>query len=284
MDEAAGMDTNPLADTPLAPDAAPPLDAVRAAAAVVAARCLQRGRSLLAPRRALWTPGRLGDLAARLERAAARASTPGARPAPFQERWRRTLARADDATVALAAEVLYLHLLFPATVSGERKRTLLAATRARLPGAAPLPPALDVPLDGGIAPAGRAYTRRRLTQLAWLAAAAAALRRLPAATRRGVLDDPAQTSAALRDVLVRGGGPQRAALLHLLHPATFVPVTSVETRDRILRAFAEHVPPGVDDPDCALAAVHAALADELGADFSFFAPQVAARWRGPIAG
>jgi 5-methylcytosine-specific restriction enzyme B len=252
-------------------------DPVRAAAGRIASRCFRRGASLFTPRLRLWTAPGLADLATRLERAAARADAPGGTAAPFEERWHRTLARADGDTVALAAEVLYVHLLFPASVGGSRKRALLEATLARLAAPPRLPRALDAALDHGIAPVGVAYTRNRLTQLGWLAAAAGRWHRLPATRRRAALADPHRTAEALS--AAPGGEPQRAALLHLLHPDAFAPVTSVPVRRAILRAFAAHVPETEGDPDCALAAVRAALEPVHGQGFSFFDPEVAARWQ-----
>jgi 5-methylcytosine-specific restriction enzyme B len=268
------MDTTPAA-TPATAGA----PHVRAATTLLTERCLRRGRGLLAPGRSLWSGARLGELAARLERAAARAGRPHAAPAAFELRWRRMLAHAGDDGVALAGELLYVHLLFPSSIGGTRKRALLEATWARLPVPPPLPRALGTALDHGIAPAGVAYTRQRLSQLAWLAAAGAHLRGLAPRARAAVLEAPDRAAAALHDLPARGGAPQRSALLHLLHPRVFPPVTSARVRDRLLRVFASHVPAGAPDPDSALAAVHAALVPQYGAGFSFFDPVVATRWQ-----
>lgn len=252
---------------------------VRSAADLVATRCLVRGTSLCIPRRALWAAARLDDLAARLGRAAVRADRPDERRAPFEVRLRRTLARADDATTLLAAELLAVHLLFPADVTAARKRALVAGVLERLRDPPALPTTVGDAFEDGAAPAGPAYQLRRLSHLAWLAAAGAACQRVPARRRRATLADPAGVAAVLTGVEAAGGGPQRAALLHLLHPDVFAPVTSQRVRVTILRAFADLVPEGETDPDLALAAVRGALETTYGAGFSFFDPQVAARWR-----
>ena len=246
----------------------------------LASRCLRRTGSLFTPGRRLWTATRARDLAARLTRAAQRADDPQRTDrSPFVVRWRRTLARAEPDTVRLAAEILYVHLLFPTNVSAARKRALLAATCERLDAPPALPPALDAALEAGIAPVGLAYTRRRLSQLAWLAAAAATWWELAPPVRREALADPWRFADALDGVDVAGGGPQRAALCHLVHPATFTPITSATVKRAILRAYPEHVPEGERDADRALAAVRAALEPVHGQGFSFFAPEIARTWQ-----
>lgn len=197
----------------------------------------------------------------------------------FDQRWWAALDRADDDTLLAAAELAYAHVLFASDLRAETKRKLVAGTLERRNVAARIPPVLDAALDAGIAPTGVAYKRLRLSQLRLLAEALVAWKSLPAGRRRTLLTDAWAFKAWLCGVPPSGGGPQREALLHLVHPDVFEPIVSPRIKRQIVTGFAGAVPAGVEDVDAALLAVRHALTDRHGAGFSFFDDAVAACWR-----
>lgn len=238
------------------------------AAAAFRERGLRANRSVFARSKRVWAPESLDDLAQRLQ-------APGA---TFAERWGAALAGAPAPTVRLAAEVGYVHALFPADLSPATKRGLVHGTLARLPGSARVPAELDAALDAGVATTGVAFKARRLSQLRLLATSGRACRRLRRPDRDAVLDGPFSFKAWLFGCNHDGAHAQREALLHLLFPDTFEPIVSPRVKRRIVDAFAGCVPDGVDDVDEALLAIRAALAPHQPAGFTFADPPLRDEW------
>jgi 5-methylcytosine-specific restriction enzyme B len=241
------------------------------AAARIVARILRGSTSLLSQRRPVWREPTLRSLRERL----AHAATGGA--GTFVQRLDCALSGADDETIQLAAEALYVHIVIADDVLPGTKRALVDTTLARMQQAPDLPGELAVALEGGLTPTAGAYTRRRLSQLLFLATAALAWRETAPRDRRVALDCPWAFRSWLWAVDVGGGHAQREALLHLVHPDTYEAIVSRPAKRRIVEAFSE---PAVDgDLDRALLALRARLTPSEGSGFSFFAPPLAARWR-----
>lgn len=255
-----------------ATSAASQSDAVATARRLVVDQALRQGGSLLVPDSPRWRPEPLGHLADRLR----------ADPPPgtgFTDWWAAALSGAPPAIVQLAAELLAVHLLFPSDVRGATKRRLLQDTLALSPDAPPLPDELATALDRGIAATGVAFKLRRRSQLRLLIDAARDWWRRSAGDRERALTDPWTFKPWLGGVPHQGAYAQREALLHLAHPHTFEPITSVGVKRRIVAAFSGSVPAGVDDVDVALQAIRRALEPEHGRGFSFADPPLAASWR-----
>lgn len=235
-------------------------------------RGLRTTRSLFTRSKRLWTPDALDDLAARL----------GAAGATFAERWETALADASPATVQLAAEVCYLHALFPSDLSPGTKRGLVQGTLARSARSvrpARVPTDLDAALDAGVAGTGVAFKARRASQLRLLVTSARACRQLPRAGREAILDEPFSFKAWLFECEHDGAHAQREALLHLLFPDTFEPIVSPRVKQRVVETFAGCVPDGTDDVDEALLAIRAELAGQQPAGFTFADPPLRRQWQ-----
>lgn len=215
-------------------------------------RALARNGSLLTGRRTLWTAAATTGLTTRLDRAARSAGE------TFADRWRGVLRDADDATVLLAAELLTVHLWFPTDLRHRTKRDLVTATLDRMRQPVRLPSDVEAALAEGVAGSGIAYTRRRLSQLAFLARAVAAFKAGRPAERHAALDDPWAWKALLAGVPADGGQAQREVLLHLVHPDTFEPIVSTAVKQRIVDAHGDTVPADLSDVDAQLAAIRAA--------------------------
>jgi 5-methylcytosine-specific restriction protein B len=221
-------------------------------AARIVDRLLARNGSLLTGRRTLWTADAMTALTRRLDRAARSAGE------TFADRWRGVLRGADDPAVLLAAELLTVHLWFPDDLRHQTKLDLVTATLDRMRHPVRLPSDVQAALAQGVAGSGIAFTRRRLSQLAFLARAVAALKSRRPAQRRAALDDPWAWKALLVDVPADGGQAQREVLLHLVHPDTFEPIVSTAVKRRIVDEHCDAVPAGLSDLDAQLAAIRAA--------------------------
>lgn len=188
----------------------------------------------------------------------------------WRERWDVALDGAPAGVRRLADELLVVHLLFPTDVSAAAKRAVVGE----------LDPELDAALALGVAPGGRAFTLLRLSQLRWLARFAAAWVDASAEERAAAIADAGAFAELVDAVPADGGGPQRAALKHLVHPDAFEPIVSADLRRRIARWAEELTGHPAADADGALRAARAALAGEHSPHFSFLDGPVAELWRG----
>lgn len=234
-------------------------------------RALARSGSLYDAAR-VWTRPACEGLAARVEQHT------GAGEGSFDDRWQALLADAPQGVIRLAAEVVHLHVLFPADLTVATKRRLLQSTLVRLDDAPRLPDWTLRPLDGGVAGTGVAFKTLRLSQLGFLPRAVGAWKRLPAPRRRELLAAPEAFGEWLRSVPAHGGHSQREALLHLLFPEAFEAIVSRSVKQRIVAAWPELAPED-PDPDAALRVIRQTLAARHGEHFSFADPELASRWQ-----
>lgn len=246
--------------------------ALSLAVARVIDRALARNSSIFTTRR-VWTADLLTELQRRTDRQVDATGT------TFAQRWVTVLRRADDDLRLLAAEVLAVHLLFPTDIGAARKRDLVGGTLAGLRPPGGLPHAFDTAFATGVAPTGVAFKTLRLSQLRYLCAVAAAFKALRPVGRRAVLADPDACRRLAWSVPARGGVAQREALLHLLHPDAFEPLTSPGLKARIADGLGDLVPAAAADVDQSLRAARAALTARHGAGFSFLDPRIAALWQ-----
>lgn len=236
-----------------------------AAAALVRERCLLDTAGLGDPPGRTWTRPLLRHLDQRLDAAAAGAGR-------FTERLRSALDDAPGPERRLAAEVVAVHVIAGSDLRPERRRALVHICDPEIL----LHPEVLAALDGaGVAPLGTAAAFTRLTQLRIVTGTALAVRAVPSARRQAVVTDPWAFADLVHTVPVAGGHAQRAALRHLLHPATFEAIWSRDLMTRIARgtgAERDH------DIDRHILAVRRALTATHGRGFSFLDADVAPAW------
>ncbi|HRN51917.1 MAG TPA: AAA family ATPase [Gemmatimonadaceae bacterium] len=147
------------------------------------------------------------------------------------------LASAPKGASQLAAEMLWLMMLFPDRIGGDSKRTLVQTvwdwSGAKLPDGHPL----LAGLDEGIGSTGTAYNTRRPFELMLLVRFAAAWKGLPMQEQQALLAEP-MAFAEWFDRLPEVDGKQiRHILLHLLFPEYFPRVGSRGHKRQIDDAF-----------------------------------------------
>ena len=256
----------------MAPIQGTPYELCYTAAASFVDQALRTTGSLFSPGLPVWSPQVLADLRTRHTGAA---DVPGD---PFAARWARRLEGAPATSVQLAAEILYVHLLFATDLSAATKRRLVAETLACAPDPPTVPATLDAALEGGIARTGMAFKLRRMSQLGLLVEVGCRWWQLAPEDRATALDDPWTFKSWLRGVPHDGAQAQREALLHLVHPTVFEPIVSAGVKQRIVHALSRHVPAGVDDVDAALMGIRVALERRHGHGFQFIDPAIAPLW------
>src|SRR5215210_6386835 len=162
----------------------------------------------------------------------------------FEDKFRRQLEGAPLETRQLAAELLYVYLLFPRNIRGSNKRRIVRET---LDGTSvAVPDDLDQALDHGIAGFGPALQNLRwhLTMLLeffreWKTMSG----------REEALSDPWKFKEVVFSVPHERAGVQREALLHLVYPDYFERVVSQNQKRDVAKHFSYLTGEGTQDVD-----------------------------------
>lgn len=158
----------------------------------------------------------------------------------FESKWRRQLEDVSAGVRQLAAELLFVHFLFPSSVSRERKRHLIALT---LEDDSPEATGDLTALDTAIGNPGIGFNTRRDLQLGMIIEFTRALKALDSNQRRAVLADPWKTRDFAEKVPSENRREMMHILLHLLHPDTFERIASGTHKRQIVKAFEDLSPP-----------------------------------------
>lgn len=229
----------------------------------------------------LWHSRRLLELAGHLSRDASD-------PAPgFDDRLVQQLRNASPYVCRLAAEMLWVMMLFPTPqwVGAERKRLLVRSVWAA--GGTELPfdhRLMGEPLEKGILGTGTAYNTQRIQELGYFVDA---MVRFRDADHEALLGDAWLFAGFLESVPGGDRRHLRHLLPHLLFPEYFHPIAAVSSKRRIVRAFPEEgqdFSPGPGDPplvelDRRVHHVAQRLAERHGGPIHFYrSPEVRKRW------
>lgn len=235
-------------------------------------RAILSDDSLFTPGRSVWRSDVLNDFHDRFVVHADEGD------APFFEKLQGQLAGADDATIQLAAELLYVHYLAPSGMNVSTKvehvRDLLRLMREPVD----LGDELVRALEGGVAHFGALHSHR-YHLIRFLFESVTSLRDLPTDERARILDDPWALKDALVGVGSRRTRAQLEALLHLLHPETFESIISLPAKEAIARTWEDLVEDPEDDLDRRILQIRAALDGDYGQGFSFYEPRIRAIWQ-----
>ena len=228
---------------------------------------LKRDGSLFTPGAAAWSAENVEDLYERF------VDNPVESSDGFEEKFRRQLQDAPPETVQLAAELLYVYLVFISNIRGDNKRRILQGVLDGTPVA--LPDDLGRALDHGIASFGPALVNRpwHLTMLLeffreW--------KTMP--EREKALSDPWKFKDIVFSVPHERAGAQREALLHLVHPDTFERIVSGDQKQDVARHFSYLTGEGTGDVDRRILEIREGLAPKYGDDFDFYDAEVKRLW------
>jgi 5-methylcytosine-specific restriction enzyme B len=251
----------------------PELDRCYDASCQFVDRSLRADDSLFRPGTAIWTPAVIDDLYRRF------VESPDASADTFENKLRRQLSGAPDETILLAAELMFVHLLIAADISGDTKRGLINEILAWASEPVAIPKDLDDALDVGLASTGIAFKTYRPHQLWFLMDFIRAWKGMSEADRARLLDDPWAFRAFVWELPMKTAYSQRHALLHLVHPETFEDIVSREYKQLIVDRFRDRVDESVDNEDHALFQIRSRLEDEAGGPISFHRSPIVEQWR-----
>ena len=191
----------------------------------------------------------------------------------FWVKLQRQLAGADPAVVQLMAEMLFVHYL----AVGERgmrsrtKRDSIDQVLSWSSEPVQLPPTLEAALQGFN---WYLTTRLRWVAIRFLIRFARRWKALSGRERGDLLGDPWAFKEMLWEVPVASAYMQRNALLHLVHPETFEPISTRESREKLAKSYADLVSEPTGDIDRQLVQIREALTPKYGEGFYFWDERV----------
>jgi 5-methylcytosine-specific restriction enzyme B len=233
---------------------------------------LRHDDSLFTPGDSIWSAANVEDL---YERFVQRPDVSGD---SFLLKLERQLEGAPNATIQLAAETIYFHLLIAGDIKAPTKRKLVHAVLSFMEDPVDVPAELDEVFSAGIVNSGIAFKTYRPFQLHLLIEFARAWKHLPEAKRQEALTDPWAFKSIVTSVPARAAQTQLNALLHLVHWEAFEPIVAQDHKKKIAKAFAHLVDGEFDDVDRALIEIRKKLSADFGGDFNFYLPAIKEQW------
>ncbi|MDP9474898.1 MAG: AAA family ATPase [Actinomycetota bacterium] len=228
---------------------------------------LRSDGSLFTPGGPIWSAENIKDLYDRFVR------NPIETSESFEEKFRRQLKGAPLETKQLAAELLYVYLLFPSNIGGDNKRRIV---RKVLDGTSiAVPDKFERALEHGMANFGPSLNYRPW-QLTMLLEFLRKWKSLP--EREEALSDPWKFKEIVFSVPHERAGVQREALLHLAHPDTFERIVSRDQKQDVAKRFSYLTGKDTRDVDQRILEIREGLSPKYGEDFDFYDPEVKQLW------
>jgi MoxR-like ATPase len=231
--------------------------------------CLIQDGSLFVPDQAVWTLETIDDFDQRFAEDTSSVS--------FDEKLKRQLDGASDASALLAAEVYFVNLMAESDSGVPMKRGHIDVALSFATQSVALTPELEEALATGIATLGQARTQRD-RQFRFILELARQLKSRPVAEREVILGDPWGFREFEFAIPRHGAGYQLEAFLHLFFPDFFEPIVASGVKLRIAKTFAEYAADQSGNVDERLLAIRQPLAEEYGEEFGFYDDEVRARW------
>ena len=244
-------------------------------------RCLLEDGSILVPDKTLW------DLPTLTQVRSAFGDGREEGNDSFLTKLQRQLSGETDAARELAAELLWILLLFPSNTGAQKKREsvfeVLSWRQAQTP---PDQQWLSDDVLGGLGSTGTAFNTHRPREFSYLLDLVTRLKGLDASERQSALSDPWEFSKFLAKVPADGTRQFSHIIEHLLFPDAFERISSGADKRRVIVGLG-------GDPDTAakqmdraardrrLWQIREEIANARGSkDFDFYEDEFVARWRG----
>jgi MoxR-like ATPase len=242
--------------------------------------CLLDEGSLLFPASRLWTAATIAQVRS------AYVDAPDEGTDTFLVKLRRQLADLSDDAKALAAELLWILLLFPRNISAATKRNTVAEILSwRAAQTAPDAQWLSDEVLGGLGSGGVGFNTHRHLEFTCLLDLVTRLKELAPAERHDVLSEPWAFSKFLRGVQAAGGRQFPHIVEHLLFPDTFERISSGEEKRRVIVGLGGDQAAEARQMDRAtrdrrLLAIRQEIAADRGSeDFDFYEDEFTDRWK-----
>ena len=241
---------------------------------------LRKDDSLFTPGKPIWSSRWLGELHARfLDR-------PDEGEGTFYDKLRDQLADSPPEVYQLMGEALYVHYLTFIQVGNKQERVEQVLDWSTDP--LRIPTELIPGLKHGFIRMGMANLSIPF-QVGCVIEFVEQWKRQESHERGRILDDPWAFKQFVKSIRLsskmfnsnpNGQPSRREGLLHLVHPDTFEPIISTDTKEQIARAsaFARFMTEPTSDVDRNIQQIRQELEAELGRSFNFYEPSIHSQW------
>lgn len=256
------------------------IEPLLAAAAEWRDQCLIEDQSIFSPGHQIWTADNIARLRSAFNDA------PDAGSDGFLVKLQRQLEDEGPAVIQLAAEMLWVLMLFPSTTRAAKKAENVDQILSWLPEGNQIDRRLlGTEYLGGVGSPGTAFNTHRPREFGYLIEIAAAAKALPVSERSSTLSDPWRFAKFLARVPVSGTRATSHIIQYLLFPDTFERIASGEDKRKIIVAFSDDDPRRVSEldreaRDRRLFQIRQELTGVRGdPKFDFYDSDLAARWQ-----
>ncbi|MGM0558834.1 MAG: AAA family ATPase [Myxococcota bacterium] len=251
----------------------PQAELVYGAADVFVERALQKGTSLFADGREIWTDAVIEKTITRL------VDNEIFGDLDYMSKLHKQLDGAPDDVILLTAETIYFYVLIARkeSLSGGRKREMIQSILSWMENSVPIPDKLDKALEDGLTLTGMGFHTNRYWLVKYLLLFARAWWATEPSTRDVALSDPWAFRDFAFGIDVKASRTQRHALIHLVHPETFEAIVSYNQKRQIADAFSDLVEDG-ENVDRELAEIRDTIEREHGRFGSFYDKKMRWRW------
>ncbi|MCG3135466.1 MAG: hypothetical protein HMLKMBBP_03122 [Planctomycetes bacterium] len=231
--------------------------------------CLRDQKSLFTPESAIWSSDVAADLHARF------VEHPDESNRDFLTKLKEQLAGAPAATVQLAGEILYVHLVILRSVGGKRKRELINTVLSWSSAPVAVPADLDAALDHGLLRGGTGFATYRPFLIAFIVRLVRAWTALRPDARSAALGDPWEFKRFVFSMTGRASLLQQHAMLHLVFPDTFEDIVSDDMKRKFAAdpVYSSYVTDPAADVDRRLLQIREGVLNATGQPPRFFGAQ-----------
>ena len=219
-------------------------EAVYEAAAHWVKSALHSDDSLFTPGQPIWSLENLNDFHRRF------VGNPDLSKRGFFQKFEDQLAGAPATTVQLGAEILFVHYLIihPAKMGGDAKLRRITEVLGWTENHLTIPDSLNTSLFDGLIDLGPALTHIHAS-IRVIAEFCQQWKEQPEENRNISLDDPWRFKGDINSIDFPFSSTQKSALLHLVHPDHFEPITSRRNKNDIKISFSNLLTLRSDDID-----------------------------------
>lgn len=251
--------------------------AVEKTAATILERCLLADGSLFSPGQAVWTRQHLAELRH------AYVDAPDVSAGKFADKLAVQLFGVSDPARQLFAEIYVLNVL---PTSNFRQSTKLGYVESVLKGMqspVTIPSSVTDAFAGGVFHGGQAFSQRGWAQLSFLIDFVDYFKSQDTAVQQKAADDPITMKKLVFGSPGHREPAQRHALLYLFHPRYYMPIVSIDQKQRLLDALAaQYLPDGpTGDVDADLHEIDRRVRTHHGGAVDYYSGEWSAKWRKP---
>ncbi len=199
----------------------------------------------------------------------------------FLSKFRKQLDGAEDDTIQLAAELLYVQQFFTSLAGPEKKIENVRTVLDWCTHPVPIPDWAVAGLKRGLA-GDQSFNQHRPFHLAWLDEFLIHWHGVSEGERHKLLEDPWRFAQEVRQVEFSGGAyqPMREGWLYLIFPDVFENISSRGNKKLIREAFKDQLAQGpTTNIDADLLEIRKHFTPQLGEGFPFYRSPLIEQWR-----